>query len=267
VTALVARTTHRGLATQIGQLGRRAIRRTMRQPAMIVPGITFPLFLLAVNAGGLDAATKLPGFPTDSYLTFALAITFMQAALFATSAGGTDLAEDIRTGFLNRLSLTPLRGSALIAGQLAGVLALSLFQATVFVSVGLAAGGHIEAGAPGVLVLVALSVVTGLAFGAVGVLIGLRTGSGEAVQGFFPLLFVLLFLSSMSLPRNLIENDWFQTVATYNPVSYLIEGFRSLLITGWDGEALALGFGVAVTIFVLALTASTAALKTRMVRT
>jgi ABC-2 type transport system permease protein len=255
------------LAVQVAHVARRSIFRTMRQPAMIVPGVTFPLFLLAVNAGGLDAATHLPGFPTDSYLTFALAITFMQAALFATNAGGNDLAEDIRTGFLSRLSLTPLRGSALLAGQLAGVVALGLFQACVFIAVGLAAGGTIEAGAPGVLVLIALAVLTSLAFGAVGVLIGLRTGSGEAVQGFFPLLFVLLFLSSMSLPRDLIAQDWFRTVATWNPVSYLIEGFRSLLITGWDGEALALGFAFAIGIFALALWGSAAALRTRMVRT
>ena len=255
------------LATQVGHLARRSILRTMRQPAIIVPGTTFPLFLLAVNAGGLDAATELPGFPTDSYLTFALAITFMQAALFSTNAGGNDLAEDIRTGFLNRLSLTPLRRSALLAGQLAGIVVLGLFQAVVFISVGLAAGAELEAGVPGALVLVALSVLTGLAFGTLGMLIGLRTGSGEAVQGFFPLLFVLLFLSSMSLPRDLIENDWFRTFATYNPVSYLIEGFRSLLIVGWDGEALALGFAAAATLFVLALIGSTRALRTRMVRT
>ncbi|MEA2472117.1 MAG: type transport system permease protein [Thermoleophilaceae bacterium] len=255
------------LAIQVGHLARRSIMRTMRQPAIIIPGTTFPLFLLAVNAGGLDAATKLPGFPTHSYLTFALAITFMQAALFATNAGGSDLAEDIRTGFLSRLSLTPLRGSALLAGQLAGILALGLFQAVVFIAVGLAAGGHIAAGVAGVLVLIALSVLTGLAFGTLGMLIGLRTGSGEAVQGFFPLLFVMLFLSSMSLPRNLIEQDWFRTVATYNPVSYLIEGFRSLLIYGWDGQALAQGFAVAATIFVVALAASARALQTRMVRT
>jgi ABC-2 type transport system permease protein len=106
-----------------------------------------------------------------------------------------------------------------------------------------------------------------LGFGAVGSMIALRTGSGEAVQGMFPLLFVLLFLSSMALPRNLIEQDWFRTVATYNPVSYLIEGIRSLLVTGWDGEALALGFGVALAILVAGLVGASAALKTRLVRT
>jgi ABC-2 type transport system permease protein len=67
-----------GLRTQVGQLAQRSVRRTMRQPAQIVPALVFPLFLLAVNSGGLKDATNLPGFPTDSYLTFALAVPFMQ---------------------------------------------------------------------------------------------------------------------------------------------------------------------------------------------
>ena len=81
------------------------------------------------------------------------------------------------------------------------------------------------------------------------------------------LLFVLLFLSSGALPRDLSANDWFQTIATINPVSYLIEGFRSLFITGWDGEALALAFGVSLGVLALGLWAATAALRTRMERT
>ncbi len=74
----------------------------------------------------------------------------------------------------------------------------------------------------------------------------MRVDAPEKVQSLFPLIFVFLFLSSMSLPRNLIQTDWFREVATYNPVSYMVEGLRSLLITGWDGEALALGFGCAL---------------------
>jgi ABC-2 type transport system permease protein len=95
----------------------------------------------------------------------------------------------------------------------------------------------------------------------------LRTGSSEAVQGLFPLMFILLFLSSAALPRDLIAQDWFRTVATINPVSYLIEGLRSLIITGWDPEALALAFGVAIAIFAVGLTAATLALRDRLVRT
>jgi ABC-2 type transport system permease protein len=257
----------RATLTEIGHLAWRSTLRTLRQPIMIVPGTVFPLFLLAINSAGLDVATRLPGFPTDNYLTFAMALTFTQAAFFATNVTGTNIAEDIKTGFFNRLALTPLRGPALIASQLAGVMVLGVIQACTYLLIGLAFGADFAAGIGGVAVLVCLAVMVAVGFGAFGLMVGLRTGSGEAVQGLFPVMFVLLFLSSMALPRNLIKEDWFRTIATYNPISYLIEGTRSLLITGWDGEALALGFGVAVAILVAALAGASAALRTRMVRT
>ena len=252
---------------QVGVLARRSVVRTLRQPAQIVPALVFPLFLLAVNASGLAAATNLPGFPTDSYLTFALAIPFMQGALFSVMTGGTELAGDIESGFLNRLALTPLTGVGLLAGQLAGVVAMGLIQAAAYLIVGLSAGADLAAGAGGVAVIVALSVLMAIGFGGIGLFVALRTGTAEAVQGMFPVFFVFLFLSSMNLPRNLIEIDWFRTVATYNPVSYLVEGIRSLLVTGWDGEALGLAFGVAGVVLVLGLTAAGMSLRTRLVRT
>jgi ABC-2 type transport system permease protein len=250
-----------------GLLARRSVNRTLRQPANLVFSFVFPMILLAVNSGGLNAATHIPGFPTDSYLTFALAVPFVQGALFAASSAGTNIAEDIETGFLSRLSLTPLTRGGLLAGQLAGVVALGAAQAVVFLAVGEAAGAGFAAGVGGVLVLLALSVLVTLGFGTLGALAALRTGSGEAVQGMFPLFFVVLFLSSNALPRNLIETDWFRTVATWNPVSYLLEGIRSLLIKGWDGQALGLAFGCAAGIAALGLWASSRALRSRMVRT
>jgi ABC-2 type transport system permease protein len=253
--------------TQVWVVARRSILRTLRQPFVLVPSLTFPLFLLAINAAGLDAATEIPGFPTDSYVSFVLAFAFVQGSMFAVTAAGTDIANDVETGFLNRLSLTPLRGPALITGTLAGAAALGLLQGVVFLSVGLAAGAEFESGVLGVPVLLALMLLNAMTFGAIGTFFALRTGKGEAVQGLFPLVFVFLFLSSVTLPRDLIEQHWFQTIATYNPVSYLVEGLRSLVITGWDGEALALGGGLALGIFALALTAARSALRTRLVRT
>jgi ABC-2 type transport system permease protein len=255
------------VAAQVGHLALRSIVRTLRQPASVIPPIVFPLMLLAVNAGGLDAATDLPGFPADSFLSFALAVPFIQGALFATMNAGTDLAKDIQTGFLDRLALTPMRGAALLAGQLSGVVALALVQAVIYLSVGLAVGAGLASGPAGALVLLGLSTLIAFGFAGIGAFMALRTGSGEAVQGLFPLLFVFLFISSMNLPRNLIEIGWFRFVATANPVSYLIEGVRSLIITGWDGQALALAFGVAAAVAVVALTLASFSLKLRLART
>ena len=255
------------LAVQVGSLARRSVIRTLRQPAMVVPSLVFPMVLLAINSSGLDSATRLPGFPTDSYFQFALAIPFVQGALFSANSAGTNVANDIESGFLNRLSLTPLRRVALMMGQLAGILALGLIQAVTFVVIGVIVGSGIAAGVGGALVIIALSLVISLGFGLIGAFVALRTGSGEAVQGVFPLFFAALFLSSMSLPRDLIQTDWFRTVATWNPVSYMLEAIRSLVITGWDAEALALGFACAGGVALIALIAASSALRTQMVRT
>jgi len=254
------------LPAQIGQLARRSLLRTLRQPAQIVPPVLFPLFLLAINASGLDAATMIPGFPSDSYVDFAMAFAFMQGAIFSMVNAGTDLARDVESGFLKRLALTPMRRAALLVGQLAGVLAVTLLSGLVYLLVGLIAGVTVETGVGGVLVLFVLFGLIGLAFASLGAFVGLRTGSAEAVQGFFPLFFVSLFLSSASLPRDLIEQDWFATVATYNPVSYLVEGIRSLFIFDWDGQALALGFGIAAVLAVVGITGAASALRTQVVR-
>jgi ABC-2 type transport system permease protein len=192
------------LLLQVGHLARRSVLRTLRQPMNVVPSFLFPLMLLAVNVGGLKAAAHLPGFPTDSYLNFALAFTFIQGALFATTNAGTDLARDIQTGFLNRLALTPMKSAALLLGQLAGVVALALVQASLYLTVGIIAGVRPESGLVGVFAIVFLGVLIALGFGAIGAFLALRTGSGEAIQALFPLFFVFLFLSSMNLPRNLI---------------------------------------------------------------
>jgi len=255
------------LAVQIGSIARRQIVRTLRQPAAVFFPVVFPLTLMAVNAGGLTSATQLPGFPTDSFYAFALAVPFIQGSLFATMNAGTDLARDIQEGFLNRLALTPMRGTGLLVGLLAGVVTLGLAQAVIYLGVGLAIGVEFQAGAAGVVVLLALSGLILLGFGAIGATMALRTGSGEAVQGLFPAFFVFLFISSMNLPRSLMEIDWFRIAATANPISYLIEGVRSLIITGWDAQALALGFGIAAAVAVVALAAAAVSLRGRMERT
>jgi ABC-2 type transport system permease protein len=255
------------LRVQVAELARRSVVQTLRQPLLIVPPIAFPLMLVAVNASGLQAATNIPGFPTDNYVDFAIAVAFIQGALFAMINAGSALARDVETGFLRRLAMTPMQRPALLLGQLTGVMLVALVSSLIYVAVGFVAGMDVAAGPAGVLALLVLAMLIALGFAALGALVGLRSGSGEAVQGFFPLFFVLLFLSSSSLPRPLIEHEWFRTIATYNPLSYLIEGIRSFIIYGWDGEALALGFGFAVAIIVLALAGASQALRTRLVRT
>ncbi|HEY7731604.1 MAG TPA: ABC transporter permease [Gaiellaceae bacterium] len=251
----------------MGALAWRSVTRTARQPASAIPPLVFPVALMVVNAAGLQASTELPGFPTDSFLAFALAVPFIQGALFATLNAGTDLARDIQTGFLNRLSLTPMRDAALLMGNLTGIVVLGVIQAAFYVFVGLILGVDFASGAAGIVVLLLFAALVSLGFGGLGAALALRTGSGEAMQGMFPLFFVFLFISSMNTPLDLIAVDWFRTLATLNPVSYLIDCVRSLIITGWDWEALALGFGIAAVITAVSLLLAARQLRRRLART
>jgi ABC-2 type transport system permease protein len=249
------------------EMARRSVLQTLRQPAMVIPPVLFPLVLMGINVGGLDAATDIPGFPTDSYLDFAIAFPFIQGSLFASINAGSAVARDVETGFLNRLALTPMQRAALLLGNLSGVMVVALISSLIYLAVGFAAGLTVVSGFSGVLVLLVLALLIALAFASLGSFIGLRTGSGEAVQGVFPLFFVFLFLSSSSLPRDLIEQDWFRIIATYNPISYLFEGLRSLIIYGWQGKELAMGFGFALVLAVIGVAGSASALRTRLART
>ncbi len=255
------------LYNQVGVLARRAMLKTLRQPFQLFPVVFFPAILLAVNASGLKAATRLPGFPTHSYVSFAIAVAFIQGGMFSMINTGTNLAADIETGFFNRLALTPLSRVSLIAGLLIGVAGLGVLQAGAYILVGLIAGAHLHAGLGGAALILALGALVAVGFGAIGCAAALATGSGEAVQGMFPLFFVLIFLSSSNLPRNLLHTGWFHSVATWNPVSYLIEGFRSLYISGWDGTALARGFAVATGLILVGLLLVAGGLHRRLQRT
>ncbi|MDP8925419.1 MAG: ABC transporter permease [Actinomycetota bacterium] len=254
------------LLTQISAIALRSILRTARQPAVLVSALLFPMMFFSINAYGLDAAARLPGFPADSYLDFAFAFPLVQAALFGSITAGADLARDIESGFFERLSLTPMSPVALLVGMLAGVVALGLLQGIVFLAIGLLMGVEVSSGFPGMVVLVLLTVLVALGFGGIGAILALRTGSAEAVESAFPLFFVAIFMSSINLPRDLIEADWFRFIATINPISYLVEGLRSLVITGWDPQALLLGFGCAAGIIVLSLAGAGASLRTRVAR-
>jgi ABC-2 type transport system permease protein len=265
--AYVAASPGANVVDQTLAIARRAVVRTTRQRALIIFPMVFPLILFAINGSALSSATRIPGFPTHNYRDFLIAMPFVQGAMFVSITAGVDLARDIESGFLNRLSMTPVRGEALLVGQLGGAFVLGVIQAIVYLLVGLATGVTFASGVGGAFVLLVLSILISFAFASLGVLLALRFGTGEAVQGIFPLLFVTIFLSSASLPRNLIKATWFRDVATYNPVSYLLEGLRSLVITGWDARALALAFGFALALLVIALGFAQSAMKSRLTRT
>lgn len=211
----------------------------LRQPSVVVPSMVFPLFFVALGSSSFSRAISIPGFPAvDSFLDFALAGSIIQGVLFGSITSATALATDIETGFFDRLLLTPSARSGILIGRLAGAMAYGLAQTVFFVVVLLPFGLSIKSGIFGLLVMMVGGLLTALAVGAVMSAMAIRTGSSEAVQGSFPLLFVLLFFSSAFFPRQTMDGVYRQ-IANFNPVSYLVEGFRSLTIGEFSSIAVA----------------------------
>lgn len=225
------------LGAQSIAMSRRAILALARQPSLVVPSIIFPLFFAALGASSFSRAINVPGFPdVDSYLDFALAGSITQGVLFGSTVGATALATDIENGFFDRLLSAPTSRSAIIVGRMAGGMAYGAVQAVVFVVVLLPFGLSIKGGVAGFLALVASATVLALAVGALMATFAIRTGSSEATQGAFPLLFILLFFSSAFFPRETMSGAY-ATLADWNPISYLVEAQRELVIVGFSASA------------------------------
>jgi len=213
-------------------------------------------FELALGADRIIADPTLAApFGTDATHLSGLPALVIQPRSTAEVATAVRIAAERRVPLIPRGAGTNLSGGVIPSDGGGDVV---LDMATT--------GVTFASGIGGAFVLLTLSILISFAFASLGGLLALRFGTGEAVQGIFPLLFVTLFLSSSSLPRNLIKATWFRDVATYNPISYLLEALRSLVITGWDGRALALGFGFASALLVISLGLSQAAMKTRLAR-
>jgi len=240
---------------------------TVRQPAALVPAIVFPLMFMAVTTAGAGRAALIPGFPAKSYLDFYLAGALVNGTLLGGISAGTALAVDIEQGFVRRLLLTPMQRPAVLIGHVSGAMLVGFMQGTVILAAGVIAGARVRAGMAGAVLVVALAMLVSLSFSSIGALIAARTGSSEATQSVFPLFFVVMIFSSYFMPRNFIGVHWFRFIATYNPVTYMIESMRSLITHGWDPRALGLGFAAIFGLAALGFLGAASSLRTRLART
>jgi len=248
----------------IAALGRRSVRQTFRRPQLLAPIVIFPTLLLAIQTGGAGRAVDLPGFPqVNGFLDFMLAGAMIQATLLAANSGGIALAVDIEMGFTDRLLAAPISRFSIVLGRLVGTAALGAFSAVWFIALGLIFGAQIEEGVAGVALMIGFVTLSAVAFGGLGAAIALRTGSASVVQGLFPLVFVVLFLSSAFFPTSLMLEPA-ASVADYNPLSFIVEGIREPVISSLSGEAFLEAFGAIALIAAFSLGLSALALRRRL---
>ncbi len=228
-------------------LGRRSVLQTFRRPQLVAPLLVLPTLLLAIQSAGAGRAVDLPGFPpVESFFAFMLAGSIVQSTLLAGNTAGIALAVDIEMGFTDRLLAAPVPRFAIVAGRLAGAAALGALTAVWFLTIGLIFGVTVQGGVVGALLMIALATGSALAFGSLGAAIALRTGSPSVVQGMFPLIFVILFLSTAFFPQDLLQEPA-RSVARLNPISFIADAVRDPVIsTLSSGDLLAGLAGIAI---------------------
>jgi ABC-2 type transport system permease protein len=246
-------------------LGRRAVRQAFRRPQFLAPLVVFPSLMLAVNTGGASRATQLPGFPhVHGFLDFELAGAMLQSTMLAGVSGGIALALDFEMGFIDRLFAAPISRAAIVAGRLAGTALMGVGVGAWFIAVGLIFGAHFEGGVAGVALILVLSCLAAGAFGALAAALAVGAARASVVQGIFPLVFVILFLSSAFFPQGLLQEPA-NTIARLNPLSLVADGLRGPIIDGVRAGDIgkALG-GIAIVALVgIALTALSLRRRTR----
>jgi ABC-2 type transport system permease protein len=251
-------------ARVIAALSRRSIKQAFRRPQFLAPALVFPSLFLAVNTGGAGRAVDLPAFPqVHGFLDFQLAGSMTQSTMLAGVSAGIALALDIEIGFIDRLVVSPISRAAIVIGRLSATAVLGAVSGLWFLTVGLVFGAHIEGGVLGFALVVALSALCAGAFGAVGAALALRTGTASVVQGIFPLVFVILFLSSAFFPRNLLLEPS-HTIADWNPMSLIAEGLRDPIIYGVSWSALGKGLAGIAIVMAIGAVWSASAMRRRL---
>jgi ABC-2 type transport system permease protein len=247
----------------IRALSVRAIKQTFRRPQLASPIVLFPTLLLAVQTGGAGSAVNLANFPADNYLSFMLAGAMLQSSLLAGNMGGVALAVDLELGFADRLFAAPISRFAIVLGRLAGVAALAALSAVWFIAIGLIFGASFEQGVPGMLVMILLTALAAAAFGGLSAAIALYSGQAAVVQGLFPLVFVVLFLSTAFFPDDLLLQPA-KAVADYNPVSFIVDGVRDPVISSLTLKSFAEAIGAIALVGAISIALSALALRRRL---
>ena len=246
-------------------MSRRAIANIYRQPAVLFSAGFFPLFFMVLNNFTLGASVDLPNFPeVDTYLQFILPGNAIQAVMFASTSAGQEMAIDIEGGFFDRLLLSPVRRTAILLGRLAGAASLGALCCLFFVAVTLPFGMIIRGGVGGVVVFALVGALLCVAFGALAVAGAVVTGSVEALQGVFPVYFVLVFLSSAFFPLELVEAEWFRLPASINPLTAVIDSTRDLIISEWSWASALRAVGIAGGFATVAVVLANVALQRKL---
>jgi ABC-2 type transport system permease protein len=225
-------------------LGQRALREAWRTPEALVPTLFIPLFFLVVNVG--QAGRIFPSGSTkflhgQGYGAFQLPSSLLLAASFGTAA--LFLVEDIEGGYFDKLRAAPVPRTAIVLGRLIAELVKGLLIASALVLLALIFGITIASGVFGFVLLIGMTALWAVVFAGFMQLIALKTRSAAATNSGGLIFFPLLFLTPNFVPRNMLTHPM-EVAATFNPVTYVMEALRSLILEDLVWGRILRGFAV-----------------------
>jgi ABC-2 type transport system permease protein len=224
-----------GLVHDLTAIAGRALRAVPRDTEAVVPPVFIALFFFVVNIATLERLTN--SLHAFDYKAFEMATAVLLGVTGVSRAGSVVL--DVQDNYFDRLLLTPVRRTAILLGHMAADVAVASALTVPIILLGLALGVRFEGGPLGVVAFMVLAALWSLAFAGFGYAIALKTGNPAAVQSSFLLFFPFLFLTSSYVPRSQLSG-WLNTVAGFNPVTYILAGLRSIVMTnGWQWGELA----------------------------
>ena len=254
----------RGL-TETATLAARALREIPRLPTRIIFPILIPIMQLVLFTAVFSKVTELPGYPARSSLDFLAPGNVALAVVVGAGGAGFQMVQDIDSGFFDKLRVAPINRSSIVAGLLTTDAFRYALHALVVALVAVAIGAKLATGVPGLLVIILLGGLYGAAWSGISLNVALRTRSPEVTAATGILVFPLYFGSTAFMPRGLLPS-WLRVLNDYNPVTYLIDAMRALMLDGWRWGTIASGFAAAAVVAAvtlpLAVVAFRSALKT-----
>jgi len=251
-----------GFLKDLVTVAKRAIRAVPREPEAFLPALFIPTFFFVVNVGALqDLTESIPGATEFSYRNFQLPTAIIFAVTGISRA--TALVTDIQTGYFDRLLLSPVRRLPLLLGLMVADFMLVVALCLPVIILGFVLGVSFGTGILGLLLFVLIGALWGLAFTGFPYAIALKTANPAAVASSFLLFFPFAFLTSSTVP---LENltPWMRSIAKVNPITYVLEGMRSLLSDGWQWDEIGKAFLAIAILGTISQTMAMLALRGRL---
>jgi ABC transporter DrrB family efflux protein len=175
-------------------------------------------------------AVRVPG--TARYVDYLPPGIFVLAIGFGASQTGVAIAEDLRTGMIDRFRSLPVNSMAVLAGRVAADALRNLFVIALMTGVAAAIGFRFHAGPGPAAAAIALAAATGVMFSWASLLLGLAVRDPESagLAGLFPVV-ILFFTSSVLVPVATMPG-WLQAFARANPVTVITGALRALCLGG-----------------------------------